>query len=37
MTLQKQSRQRRISMRKVAEALILSDDVKRIPGAPPEE
>ena len=37
MTLQKQSRQRRISMRKVAEAIILRDDVKRSPGAPPEE
>lgn len=37
MTLQKQSRQRRISMRKVADAIILSDEVKRPTGTPPEE
>src|SRR6266850_1789740 len=33
-TLQRQSRQRRISMKEIAEAIVLSDDVKRTPGKP---
>jgi uroporphyrinogen-III synthase len=33
-TLQRQSRQRRKSMREVAEAIILSDEVKRVPSKP---
>ena len=31
-TLQRQSRQRRKSMKEIAEAIVLSDDVKRTPG-----
>jgi uroporphyrinogen-III synthase len=34
-TLQKQSRRRRKSMKEVAEAIILSDEVKRVPAKPP--
>ncbi len=33
-TLQRQSRQRRKSMKEIAEAIVLSDDVKRTPGKP---
>ena len=33
-TLQRQSRQRRISMKEIAEAIVLSDDVKRTPCKP---
>jgi signal transduction protein with GAF and PtsI domain len=33
-TLQRQSRQRRITMKEIAEAIVLSDDVKRIPSKP---
>jgi uroporphyrinogen-III synthase len=33
-TLQRQSRQRRKSMKEIAEAMVLSDDVKRTPGKP---
>jgi len=33
-TLQRQSRQRRKSMKEIAEAIVLSDEVKRSPGKP---
>ena len=33
-TLQRQSRQRRKSMKEIAEAIVLSDEVKRIPSKP---
>jgi len=33
-TLQRQSRQRRKSMKEIAEAIVLSDAVKRSPGNP---
>jgi uroporphyrinogen-III synthase len=33
-TLQRQSRQRRKSMKEIAEAIVLSDDVKRTPSKP---
>jgi len=33
-SLQRQSRQRHKSMKEIAEAIVLSDDVKRTPGKP---